>query len=232
LDNDNISDMDLNQFYLRHYRNSNESRIVKLNHEFSHKCIEIGVSGDYPIVLEVGAGNLEHFQFVKHDFDRYLLSDIRTIDQSLLTDPRQEFYQFDIRQIELPGESVDRLICTCVLHHVPNVKKALMEIRRVAKDRGLVTINIAADPGYMYRLMWGLTSGRRLKREGIQFPRSLHYEEHVSHYHAIKSHLMEIFVNDDIKFRYFPFRIPLVPINVFVVAQIKINKNSSDSERL
>lgn len=33
----------------------------------------------FPAVLELGAGNMQHFLFVKHRFDTYIAADIREI---------------------------------------------------------------------------------------------------------------------------------------------------------
>jgi hypothetical protein len=98
-------------------------------------------------------------------------------------------------------------------------------MRRVCKDRGLISINIAADPGGFYRLMWSLTSGKRLKREGIKFPKSIHYQEHRGHYMAIREILNEVFCEDEIKLRFYPFSIlRTYQLNIFAVAQIRVLK--------
>ena len=215
--------MKLEEFYDKYYRNDSESIFVKLNHNYSHRKLENKVKGNYPTVLEVGAGSAEHFPFVAHDFEKYILSDVRKIDMAYLTDQRQQIELSDIQKLPHREKSIDRVICTCVLHHVENVKNALQEIRRVTKSGGLVSINIATDPGWLYRKSWALTSGRRMKNEGITFPRSVHYQEHISHFFAIKALMEEIFNEDEMTFKLYPFRVPLPSLNIFAVAQIKIN---------
>ena len=67
--------MELDEFYERYYRHATESWIVKKNHSYSHRMLERGVKENFDNVIELGAGNGEHFQFVRHDFKTYLLSD-------------------------------------------------------------------------------------------------------------------------------------------------------------
>jgi phosphatidylethanolamine/phosphatidyl-N-methylethanolamine N-methyltransferase len=217
--------MDLSEFYDKYYRHSSESWMVRLNHSYSHKMLERGVSQAYDKVLELGAGSGEHSNFVTHSFSYYLLSDLRDSTKLELQDKRFEFKKFDAQQIPLENDSFDRIISTCLLHHVSDVKKTLSEMRRVIKNRGLISINIAADPGFMYRNVWNLTSGRRLHRQGLMFPRSIHYQEHRGHFMAIMEITKDVFHLDTVKLRYYPFTfIPSHNSNIFAVIQIQVNK--------
>jgi ubiquinone/menaquinone biosynthesis C-methylase UbiE len=45
----------------------------------------------------------------------------------------------------------DRVIVTCVLHHIPNLELALTEIRRVAKPGAQINLYVPCDPGSLYR---------------------------------------------------------------------------------
>jgi phosphatidylethanolamine/phosphatidyl-N-methylethanolamine N-methyltransferase len=217
--------MDLNEFYDRYYRHPSESWMVRLNHAYSHKMLERSVTQTYERVLELGAGSGEHSIFVSHPFSYYLLSDLRCNTKTELLDERFEFKIFDAQQIPLDSNSFDRIITTCLLHHVSDVKKTLSEMRRVVKNGGLISINIAADPGIMYRKIWNLTSGRRLYKQGLKYPQSTHYQEHRGHFVAIKEIAKEVFNQDEVKLRFYPFTfIPNHQLNVFAVVQIQVYK--------
>jgi len=54
------------------------------------------------------------------------------------------FLPFDGRRIDLPDESVDRIICYDVFHHVPNQEEILAEFGRVLKRGGIVGFS---EPG-------------------------------------------------------------------------------------
>ncbi len=58
--------------------------------------------------------------------------------------PPHTFMEFDGRQIHLPDNSLDRLICMNSLHHVPNLEEVLSEMYRVLKNG---TIAGFSEPG-------------------------------------------------------------------------------------
>jgi len=58
--------------------------------------------------------------------------------------PQPEFLLFDGYHIDLPDESVDRVICNDAFHHVPNPEQVLGELARVLKPGGMAGF---AEPG-------------------------------------------------------------------------------------
>ncbi len=58
--------------------------------------------------------------------------------------PEPNFLLFDGYRIDLPDNSVDRIICLHALHHVPNPQTVLSEFGRVLRDGGIAGF---AEPG-------------------------------------------------------------------------------------
>jgi SAM-dependent methyltransferase len=58
--------------------------------------------------------------------------------------PSPRFLQFDGVRINLPDQSVDRIICLDAFHHVPNPAQVISEMGRVLKDGGIAGF---AEPG-------------------------------------------------------------------------------------
>ncbi|HEY7786462.1 MAG TPA: class I SAM-dependent methyltransferase [Pyrinomonadaceae bacterium] len=58
--------------------------------------------------------------------------------------PAARFLQYDGLRIDLPDESVDRIICLDAFHHVPNPGQVLREMGRVLKNGGIAGF---AEPG-------------------------------------------------------------------------------------
>jgi SAM-dependent methyltransferase len=58
--------------------------------------------------------------------------------------PEPEFLLFDGRRIDLPDESVERIICLDAFHHVPNPAEVLAELGRVLETGGIAGF---AEPG-------------------------------------------------------------------------------------
>ena len=222
--------MDLYEFYEKYYRHISESWIVKKNHAYTHQKLESGVNSRFENVLELGAGNGEHFQFVCHPFETYLLSDLRQNIKCDIQDKRVRFESFNAEKIPYDNNSFQRVISTCLLHHVTDLRGTLEEMRRVSTHGGLISINIAADPGLTYRWIWKLTSGRRLRNQGLKFPLSVHYQEHKGHFIGIREIIREVFESDAITFKFYPLTIiPTHQANIFAVMQIQVDKLSKQN---
>ncbi|MCU1264982.1 MAG: hypothetical protein JWM21_1300 [Acidobacteria bacterium] len=58
--------------------------------------------------------------------------------------PAPRFLLFDGRRLELPDQSVERIICLDAFHHVPNPEQVLAELGRVLETGGLAAF---AEPG-------------------------------------------------------------------------------------
>ena len=67
-------------FYLKHYSEligQRSTGLLSLLWKYPHKLLEDGhVSNKGFKILEIGAGEGEHFDFVKQDFSKYVMSDI------------------------------------------------------------------------------------------------------------------------------------------------------------
>ena len=59
----------------------------------------------------------------------------------LKPDCEYEFSVFDGRRIELPDESIDRIVCYDVFHHVPNPEEVMREFHRVLAPGGVIGFN-------------------------------------------------------------------------------------------
>jgi SAM-dependent methyltransferase len=196
-----------------------------------HRKIEEGIShrDAYPMVLEIGGNQAEHFPFVRHDFDNYVCSDIQS-RESGQTDSRITFTYADAQALPFPDNSFDRVLNACVLHHVPNAYQALQEIRRVCSGGGLVSIYIPFDPGMLYRYVRHVVSHlkqSRVARISLRETKELWAREHINHALGLMNNVREVFMNDSITARRWPFPWLSWNFNLFVVYQIRIEKTGS-----
>lgn len=195
----------------------------------------------FATVLELGAAHGEHIAYVQHGFDRYIMTDLidRGIDPSRHAPPegtglrRVELGIQDATRLEVPDASIDRVLHTCLLHHVSTVPAMFAEIRRVLRPGGLYTAYLPCDPGILYRAAQRVTTGRRIRRalrDGAytMTPAYLRALEHPNHYAAIRGALMHAFRSDQIVAKHFPFPAPLWNLNFFsVVAVVRSPAESS-----
>jgi SAM-dependent methyltransferase len=224
----------LNQedFYEEQYENIFNSGLVGIMSNFMHRFIEMGIdrSQIFQTVLEVGAGNGQHSRFVRHDYERYIQSDIRTFDkhqESLISNPRISNIQLDAQDLSyFTDSSIDRLIATCVLVHLANPESALLEWKRVVKSGGEISIYVPNEPGLLLLLFQKLTTAAKSRMNGFDY-KSVHYREHRNMWIFCNLLVREIFGDCHIKKRSIPF--PWLPWNLrlFDVYQITIVKESN-----
>lgn len=178
-----------------------------------HKTMERGLAATrYPRVLEVGAGQGQHFAHVKHQWDTYVETDIRLdtlVSKTLKRIPqlheRKIVQQFaDAENLEaFDDESFDRVIVSCVLAHLSNPEAALEEWRRVLVPGGAISIEIPSEPGMILRLsrmMFTVPKAKRLGHDHLAF----HYREHANHFPGMKMLVKHVFRDDEIKIYTYP----------------------------
>lgn len=92
-----------------------------------------------------GARSLLHFApepglaaLLRERVDRYVTCDI---------DPGAAELEIDITDIALPDESFDAIICSHVLEHIPDDRRAMHELQRVLAARGWLVVMVPIDHG-------------------------------------------------------------------------------------
>jgi phosphatidylethanolamine/phosphatidyl-N-methylethanolamine N-methyltransferase len=218
----------LDEWYEHHYSQVAATADGSFFERFMHRSMERrqDAGEHYSQVLEVGGNRGEHLPYVRHSYDRYLLTDLRppTVSDAVLADPKIELGECDVTRMPYPDASFDRVVSTCVLHHVESPFIAAAELRRVLKPGGLVTILVPTDPGLAYRVGKGLTSGRAAKRRGIQ---ELHDVvgalDHRNHFRSVRTQLKYVFRQDEISIDWYPWRMPSVELNAFIVFHARVS---------
>jgi ubiquinone/menaquinone biosynthesis C-methylase UbiE len=117
----------------------------------------------------------------------------------------------------------DKIIITCVLHHVNDVPKVLKEARRVLKKNGEIFIYLPCDPGFVYRIIRHLTSHikqARIMKKKMSYIKYIWSIEHKNHVLAIIMNLRYIFIDDKIKFQRFPFKYLGWNANLFYIITV------------
>ena len=177
-------------------------------HKFSHQFLENTVTSDeyFKVTLEVGAGGGEHFEFVRQNFDQYFQTDIRA-DNTVSKDSRIIKIVCDAKDIPMPNASCDRIIVTCLLHHLDDPMSALFEFRRLLKKGGVLSILIPGDPGFLYRLLRLISSERQLRKLGFKHGKLLHAVEHRNHVQSLIEQVNFIFVKDKVKLKSWPIKL-------------------------
>lgn len=177
-------------------------------------------------VLEIGAGTGEHSRFVRSSFDQYLLTDIRVdlLRESFEAAERFSVEEQDVQNLTFPDDDFDRVILTCVLAHVSDPVRALKEVRRVSSDGAWVTIYVPCEPGLALRVARRLITIPKNLRAGVPDPYFYHFREHVHYYLALNHYIRKIFVDCEIRSRYYPLPFGTWNTNLYRIYQIRVSK--------
>jgi ubiquinone/menaquinone biosynthesis C-methylase UbiE len=99
----------------------------------------------------------------------------------------------------------DRVVVTCVLHHLADPEVALEEMLRVARPRGVIDILIPSDPGFMFRLARRIGPVRRAERVGLaDVKRMVDARDHRNHVGALSVLIHHVFRNSRVVARSYP----------------------------
>lgn len=138
-----------------------------------------GRESNFPKVLELGAGSLQHHPFVRHSYETYIASDIRPIGTHAgwaewgggrTPDAIGNFTMTaDATAIPFDDATFDRVVATCLILHIPDPAAALQEWLRVTKPGGTVDFLMPCEPGLALRLYRLLFSRRRAKKLGFEY---------------------------------------------------------------
>ena len=220
----------ISEYYDRYFGDLCNSGLQGKGSEKFHRLVEKYWLNKTPRhILEVGAGIGEHFQFVK-----LMASDRNQIYTALdIRDPGKMNFKFgrgtatikwEIGSVqEMPFEDLafDRVVSTCLFHHIDDPLAAFREVRRVTNTGGEITIGFPTDPGFANQLLKKFYTYRKAKNLGIENPAFLYALEHRNQIAGLLSILCEVFAEDEVALHYWPTHIPSWNLNLAVIAHIR-----------
>ena len=220
----------LENYYSNHYEEVCNKGLVGIASRFVHWSLE-----NFPYtsqshlreeghILEIGAGHGQHLPFVKSGYKSYLQSDLRPEnlrDQSTkYPNSRVEDKSVDAENLPYENAKFDRVIVTCVLIHLNDPEKALMEWKRVCRPGGRITIYIPCETGFLLRTSQMLTTRRKQSKLGYEAD-YLHYREHRYSYLYLKT-LLKHYGEPHVRIRKFPLVFGTWNVNLWSVCEITV----------
>ena len=217
----------IHDFYQRHYSSVVATANGSAFERYMHGAMErpYGPGSRFDRVLEVGGNRGEHVPYVRHAYDEYVLTDLYLPQPSadLLADPRLRISACDVGTLPFADAEFDRVVSTCLLHHVPSPLRAVEEMLRVTRPGGVITILVPTDPGLAYRAGKALTSGRKARQAKVadEF-RLVSAVDHCNHFRSIRAQLRHALRGSRLTTDWRPFRVPSTELNAFAVFRCEV----------
>ena len=199
------------------------NRITSRSMSVIHKAIEKKhCKMFYQRTLELGAGSGQHLDYVKHGFEQYLVTDLKkpVIREIYKIDKRIKTRAVNAEKIPYTSNYFDRIVITCLLHHVDQPEIALTEVNRVLKKNGSATIFLPCDPGLLLRIIRSVTSARKAKKIGFEGYNLLNARDHRNHVSSLLRIIQFVFSDRKIRIRYLPFYIKSWNLNTYILIEI------------
>lgn len=208
------------------YSSPLQKRVMGASHKLVEKhCPE---SSRYARVVEIGAGTGEHLQYVRHQYDEYVITDM---DPAALDVAKQKVsahgpgkLRFEVQvgsELAYADHSFDRVVAVHVLEHIFPPHIALKEWARVLKPGGLLSVLIPTDPGMAWRLGRHLGPRKNALAQGIAYDYIM-AREHVNSCTNLIAILKHYF--PDSVDAWWPFPIPSVDVNLFYAFHARVGK--------
>jgi len=207
------------------YSSPLQSSIMRASHKLVEKAYDDKTY--FGRVLEVGAGTGEHFQFVRHRFDEYTLTDldpkILEVAKTKLSCTHDGKVGFEVQtgnRLVYSDNTFDRLVATHVLEHIYQPHLVIKEWCRVLKQGGVLSVLIPTDPGVAWRLGRHLGPRKNAIAQGIAYDYVM-AREHVNSCNNLIAILRHYFPKS--KEAWWPLPIPSIDLNLFFAFHATVN---------
>jgi len=107
----------------------------------------------YNKILEIGAGDTPHYNFIKHSYDEYHIAETSDYAQDFhKKNPKVKLVKYNGKNLPYPDENFDRIIISHCLEHILSPEEFLSEMMKKLKKGGVLSISLPTDPGLAWRL--------------------------------------------------------------------------------
>ena len=148
------------QYLMNRSRHSWGGKLSGIAEAWMHRAVaaDLSAQGPAPRVLEVGAGNLNHWRYepsVKH------YEVVEPFEALLATSPEREKLAPHYRDLaDLPlNASFDRIVSIAAFEHLMNLPWCIARCALALHDGGSLRVAVPSEGGFLWWLGWRLTTG-------------------------------------------------------------------------
>ena len=197
--------------------------------KYCHKQLEnFNREKKYSKVLEIGAGNAPHLNYLKHDYDEYFIAETSNYAMDFYKEMKNiKAYFYDGINLPFEDNFFDRIIISHCLEHINEPEKFLFEMMNKLKQGGILSISLPTDPGLLWRLgrlfikYFIVKKTYNISKEEYEY---INATEHINSIFTLINLIRYNFKNQ-IEEHYLPFRIKLIDANLFYIVHITKSGN-------
>ena len=205
----------LNSLYNAHVHKGLNGFLMK----YCHRKLECFKRKEkYSKVLEIGAGNIPHLDYLKHDYDEYFIAETSSYALEFYKEMKNvKAYSYDGVNLPFEDNFFDRIIISHCLEHISEPEKFLFEAMNKLRNGGVLSISLPTDPGLLWRSGKIFTKYHTAKRTYKISSNEYDYLLATEHINSIFNLISIIRYNfkNQIDESFLPFKIRLVDINLF-----------------
>ena len=224
-----IAKISSNIYSKNNYSNTNYTGLAKFLYYFNHKILSLKVDNSYNNhIIEIGGGAKPHINFMDISYVKeYTIVDDLKYKTKLKKLSKQykniKFKFINYKNLKLPKKKFTRLIASHTFEHFKNFEEDFLKILSSLKPDSLISIALPCDPGSMWRLLQYLYYFKQKKNYGWKnfAEKDLsHARDHLTPVQNIQKIIRFYFKR--VKNYYFPFLIPSINLNIFLIIQLKM----------
>ena len=192
-------------------------RLMKHDHEKLEKDLP---KKKYNKVLEIGPGPHPHFQYIKHDYEKYyILEKEKNLIKHFKKIKNKKIIIRDYKSDKIPFKKkfFDRIIMSHVLEHINFPEAYIFEVMSKLKKGGVLSIALPTDPGLMWRIgrlfskIFFIKDKRKISGDEYEY---INAKDHVNSIFGLYNIINYNYKNKKIE-KFLPFKIKLFDLNLF-----------------
>jgi SAM-dependent methyltransferase len=176
--------------------------------------------------LEIGSGRGEHLRYENLNIQEYTALELRPEMAEAIRSayPSIKVVVGDCQEhLDFSDDYFDRALAIHVLEHLPDLPKAIDEIKRVLKPNGFLSIVIPCEGGLAYSLARNISARRIFEKRYKQSYDWFVACEHINLPHEIIGELQNKHFSI-INRAFFPLLVPIVNLNLCIGITLVNNK--------
>ena len=174
-------------------------------------------------ILEVGAGDTPHYNYIKHTYDEYHIAETSEYANDFHKDNKKvKIITYDGKKLPYPDESFDRIIISHCLEHILSPEDFLTKMINKLKKGGVLSISLPTDPGLAWRLgrlFVGLFKVKKTYNLSFEEFEYLNATEHVNSIFNLIS-IIRFKYKDSFEENFYPLKIKSPDLNLIYNAHI------------